>query len=81
MTRRVVYLIRSSLLLLALPMPAAADDWHFFDASPIFVDARDVVSWEAGRSIGAGGDVALQDIRENLRIVRPAMPAYEPGTA
>ncbi len=81
MTRRVLYVIRSSLLLLALPIPAAADDWHFFDESPVFIDARDAVSWDAGRSIGARGDVALQEIREDLRIARPAMPAYEPGTA
>ncbi|HZP12552.1 MAG TPA: hypothetical protein VFB36_09035 [Nevskiaceae bacterium] len=82
MKRRVACLVCSIPLIVASPVSASVDDWTFFEApSPIFIDARDAVSWDAGRSIGAGGDVALQEIRADVRITRPAMPAYEPGTA
>ena len=81
MTRLVACLIPTLPIVLALPAHASADDWLFLSDAPIFVDARDAVSWDAGQSIGAGGDVALQVIRAQVRIAQPALPAYEPGTA
>lgn len=81
MTRCVACLIRAIPIALAVSTSAGAEDALFSaDRTPIFIDARDVVSWDAGRSIASDGDVALQQIRAYLRIVRPELPAYEPGT-
>lgn len=77
----VACLVRSIVILLALPAEASMDPWSIFsEPSPIFIDARDAVSWDAGQSIDASGDIALQQIREQVRIAQPSMPAYEPGT-